>query len=379
MASIQKRNGKWSIRLSYKSTDGKYKTRRKSFSTKSAAQTYLRRLENAKASGVDLSKDYQTLGEYFKDWFETYREPNITSVTANRYKVTMNDIDNYFKDRLIGDIDRRQYQQFINTYGKKHARGTVRKTNSLIRAAVRNAVYESIIPRDFTKDIILTFDKSRDWKVEYLNMEEIKQLTQYLISGLNTRYTSRYMILTALFTGARLGEIMALTWKDINFNFKTISITKAWNYQEGGGFKPTKNDHSIRTIRVNQQILDILKPLKKANPNTEQLVFYTHNGQIPSSSAVNKKLRECLQDLDIHRTGFHFHSLRHSHVAFLLANNVDLYVISKRLGHSDIGITSRIYAYLIDEYKARYDDKIDASLDELMNNNTDTNELKKSI
>jgi len=241
---------------------------------------------------------------------------------------------------------------------------------------VRNAVYENIIPRDFTKDIILTFDKTRDWNVDYLNMEEIHKLIIYLISGLNTRYTSRYMILTALFTGARLGEIMALTWKDINFNFKTISINKAWNYQEGGGFKPTKNVSSVRTIRINQQLLDILKPLKTANPNSENLVFMTHNAQIPSSSAVNKKLRECLTDLDIHREGFHFHSLRHSHVAFLLANDVDLYVISKRLGHSDIGTTSRVYAYLIDEYKAMYDDKIDASLDELMNYDSKTIQSK---
>jgi len=281
--------------------------------------------------------------------------------------------------RCIKDITRRDYQLFINTYGKVHAKGTVKKTNALIRAAVRNAVYEDIIRKDFTKDIILTFDKSRDWKIEYLNIAEINALGKYLVAGLSTRYTSRYMILTAMLTGARLGEILALTWKDINFNFKTISITKSWNYQDGGGFKPTKNESSVRTIRVNQQLLDLLKPLKAANPNKLGLVFMNHNGQLPSSSAVNKKLRECLKDLSIERKGFHFHSLRHSHVAFLLANDVDLYIISKRLGHSDIGTTSRVYSYLIDEYKARYDDKIDASLDSIIpQNDKDNNKAKNA-
>jgi len=113
MASIQKHNGKWSIRLSYKTNDGTYKTKRQSFKTKSAAETYLRRLENSKASGIDLGVVPQTLGEYFEDWFETYREPNISSVTARRYKVTIKDIEKHFGDTLITDIDRRRYQKFI--------------------------------------------------------------------------------------------------------------------------------------------------------------------------------------------------------------------------------------------------------------------------
>ncbi|AVK62437.1 site-specific integrase [Lactobacillus sp. CBA3605] len=366
MASIQKHGDQWRIRISYKDADGNFKTQQKSgFKTKREATLYASQLETEKQTGVDLGAN-QTLTEYFLDWFHTYREPNISSVTAYRYELTSKDIQDYFGGTCIKDITRRDYQRFINAYGKVHAKGTVRKTNAHIRAAVRNAVYEDVIPKDFTKDIILTFDKSRTWKVEYLNMAEINALGEYLVAGLSTRYTSRYMILTAMLTGARLGEIMALTWKDINFNFKTISINKAWNYQEGGGFKPTKNESSVRTIRVNQQLLDLLKPLKKANSNQLGLVFMNQNGQIPSSNAVNKKLRECLKDLDIERKGFHFHSLRHSHVAFLLANDVDLYVISKRLGHSDIGTTSRVYAYLIDEYKARYDEKIDASLDTII-------------
>ncbi|GHC14657.1 hypothetical protein EFN35_08930 [Pediococcus parvulus] len=56
---------------------------------------------------------------------------------------------------------------------------------------------------------------------------------------------------------------------------------------------------------------------------------------------------------------------RHTHVAFLLASGIDLYVISKRLGHSDLSTTSKIYAYLIDEFKARSDQKIEKELNKL--------------
>ncbi|QBE61377.1 site-specific integrase, partial [Limosilactobacillus fermentum] len=56
---------------------------------------------------------------------------------------------------------------------------------------------------------------------------------------------------------------------------------------------------------------------------------------------------------------------RHSHVAFLLANGIDLYAISKRLGHSDITTTSRVYSYMIDEYKNLTNNQIIKALGKL--------------
>ncbi len=84
-----------------------------------------------------------------------------------------------------------------------------------------------------------------------------------------------------------------------------------------------------------------------------------------TSGAVNATLRGLLKKLKIHRENFHFHSLRHSHVALLLANGIDIYAISKRLGHSNTTTTSEVYAYLIDEYKEKTDDKIIKTLENI--------------
>ena len=62
-----------------------------------------------------------------------------------------------------------------------------------------------------------------------------------------------------------------------------------------------------------------------------------------------------MSDCEIEKQGFHFHSLRHVHVAYLLGKGVDVYAISKRLGHSNITVTLNTYSYLIDEYKAKND------------------------
>lgn len=65
------------------------------------------------------------------------------------------------------------------------------------------------------------------------------------------------------------------------------------------------------------------------------------------------------------KQGFHFHSLRHVHVAYLLGQGVDVYAISKRLGHSTITTTLNTYSYLIEEYKAKNDTLIINKLAEL--------------
>ena len=194
----------------------------------------------------------------------------------------------------------------------------------------------------------------------------MKQLIEYISSSFNPHFTSKYMIFLAVYTGMRLGELQGLEWRDINFNFKTISIRRAWSEFEND-FKDTKNESSKRIIRVNSDALIPLSELKLAikPKNDKQQVFLNQYGTVPTSSAVNKTLRESFKAIGITKKGFHFHSLRHTHVAYLLANQIDLYAISKRLGHKDIGTTSKVYSYLIDEYKAKTDNQIDNALSDI--------------
>ena len=86
---------------------------------------------------------------------------------------------------------------------------------------------------------------------------------------------------------------------------------------------------------------------------------------MPASRSVNVSLRSFLKKAGINKSGYHFHSLRHSHVAYLLSKGVDLYAISKRLGHKDMTVTAKTYAYLIDEYKEKQDQQIIKAIDEI--------------
>ncbi|WP_295729704.1 site-specific integrase [uncultured Limosilactobacillus sp.] len=337
---------------------------------KSAGLFKLKR--EAKQAGFDLEKKLNqlnkelkdiSLADYFKRWYDLYKKQKATSTSArNQYRIMRNVLTDYFKDTRLADVKRSDYQAFINWYGANHAYKTVSKLNGAVRSAVSYAIDDDIITKDFTHNVVVTYNRNKKLKVEYLTNAELATLKNAVSSHLNRLNTSRYMILTAIFTGMRKAEIQALTWKDIDYLHGTITINKSWD-EKKKAFKPTKTTSSNRTIKVNRQLLKWLSDLKA---NNSVMVFQNGLGTIPTSNALNKCLRSIMNDVGIQKQGFHFHSLRHVHVAYLLGKGVDIYAISKRLGHSNITVTLNTYSYLIDEYKAKNDNVIIDKLAELV-------------
>ena len=108
-------------------------------------------------------------------------------------------------------------------------------------------------------------------------------------------------------------------------------------------------------LRVPHYLID---DMQKLHSDGDELIFYTQRNLPISTSSASRYTHRMLDKLKIDATNFHFHSFRHSHVALLLANGVDIYAISKRLGHSNIRTTMEIYSYLMDEKKDEEDKKI---------------------
>ena len=131
---------------------------------------------------------------------------------------------------------------------------------------------------------------------------ETIKLLDALMQDIHIDYSSRYMCILQLATGARIGEIMALTYDSLDFKKNTLTINKSWDYKSAHGFKPTKNKEN-RTIGVDAKTMTLLKPyydeVKKAslksrfnNPN--RLVFVSMNGDPITVDAVNKCPTSCM-------------------------------------------------------------------------------------
>lgn len=328
---------------------------------KSAGKFRLKK--DAVASATELEKELNkanidlrdiSLADYYQRWYETYKQASLADNTRLKYASTLKAITKYFKDAKLASIKRTDYQQFINWYGSNHAMESVKKVNGHIRSCIGYALDDDIINKDFTKRVQLVANKARERKPEYLTTSELALFKDAVSKRLDGRSVSPYMILTAIYTGARKSEIQALTWKDIDFMHGTISITKSWD-DERKKVKPTKNASSNRTIPVNRELLDKLVALRA---NHSVMVFQNILGDIPTSNALNKMIDKTLANVGISKNDFTFHSLRHVHVAYLISKGVDIYAISKRLGHSNITTTLNKYSYLIDEYQAKNDKQI---------------------
>lgn len=362
MSSVRKaKNGYYGIVNYYDKDKKRHQKSTGFFKLKRDALKEANKLEQ-ELNTINVNLKDVSLVDYYQQWNETYKQASSLSyITKNRYSTFAKSIAKYFKDMRLRDVKRSTYQGFINWYGHSHGYSSISKLNSAIRQCIGYAIDDDVIQKDFTHNVQLNYNKSHHRKNEYLNMKELEQLLKALKEGLNRHNTSRYMILTSIYTGMRKSEIQALTWNDIDELHGTITISKTWDDNKKA-FKPTKTKTSTRIIPVNRELLKILDDLKA---NNSTMIFKNALGTIPTSNALKKCLNSILNDCGIKKQGFHFHSLRHVHVAFLLSKGIPIDVISKRLGHSKTSVTLNVYAYLIDEFKAQNDKLIIQKLSEL--------------
>lgn len=150
------------------------------------------------------------------------------------------------------------------------------------------------------------------------------------------------------FTGLRKGEAQALTWKDIDFENKTLIINKTLAEKiEGVPYQilPPKTNASYRTITLADETLSLLKSLKQTlfgQPNT---FVFEYDGKHLSSSTLNRYYKIFVEQSGVPK--IRIHDFRHSHASYLIGNGMNIVDVSKRLGHSDITMTLNTYIHFM--------------------------------
>lgn len=295
--------------------------------------------------------------EYFEKWFKLYKS-NLTKTTKLHYDYTFRVIKDYFGGKPLQEIKRHDYQMFLNKFGSNKAKETVEKVNTHIRSCVQDAFEEQIIQHDFTRKAVLTWtNPAKKPEEKHLNYLETKRLRKAIYKLLD-QGLGYYLILLGLTSGARFGELVGLTRKDFDFKHNTIKIDKTWGYakRHPEGFGPTKNEASIRTIKLDIKTMAAFNRLFEIlPPNMYGLVFYSPESKykVISNTNANKLLRKTLEGLGI--DPITMHGLRHTHASVLLYKKVSINYVSERLGHSDIETTYKYYSHVIKELREEED------------------------
>lgn len=361
MATIKIRGASWQYTIS-RYVGGKYSPIQKGgFKTRKECEIAAAEVELKLSKGMEVKTRDKSFSAYFDEWVKTYKI-NKHKNTLSRYLNSVNQVKYFFKDKHIQKITRIEYQRFLNEYGKGKTNETVRKLNTHVRACVKDAIEDGLIGIDFTRKVEVHGTKdSKKESEKHINFEESKKLIQYLLKHLNTKRTTNHLILLALISGMRYGELVGLTKNCFDFKKNQIYTYRAWDYKNGDGFGPLKNKQSERKILIDAKyMLEFKKLILAQTKNPNDLIFFSNNsvGCITNEGA-NKVLTRILNDLDIERITMH--GLRHTHASVLLYKGVNIQSVSRRLGHADIETTLDHYAHVLKEMEER-DETISAKV-----------------
>ena len=372
--SIEKR-GKNSYRLTvFEGFDlnGKPMIHRKTVhGTKKDAEVELAKFVTEVQNGLVIDGKSLKFSEFTEIWKRDYGSKELAPSTYKRYcrmletrllpyfghfyinKIKPTDIMKFY-DLLEKDTQLVRKQGNNGAKTKKPLSGkTILEHHRLLRAMLHKAVYWQLIVSNPAERV--QSPKARKPKRKSYDDEQTKILLENLeqLSIEDTKY--KVAIILTVFTGVRLGELMGLEWQDVDFKNGIISINRSSQYLADMGVftKVPKTESSIREIAIPEFIISLLEEYKlwyeeqksiygELWTNSDRL-FVQADGKPMHPSTISKWFVKYVGQIGL--PVINFHGLRHTNASLLVAQNIDIAVISARLGHAQISTTLDFYVH----------------------------------
>ena len=209
--------------------------------------------------------------------------------------------------------------------------------------------YEIVLARNVAG--IIGAPASPYTEVEILTAEQMPMVLRKLEG-----HALHLIAIIDLATGLRRGELLALPWNNVDLEGASLRVERSLEETKSGlRFKVPKTKHGRRTISLppgavaalrehRRKQFEVRMVLGSRKPDPDALVFCNRNGSPMSPDDLSRDWGRARRSLGLPRVTFH--ALRHTHVSALIAANVDVVQISRRIGHSSPAVTLRIYAHL---------------------------------
>ncbi|WRD29095.1 site-specific integrase [Helicobacter pylori] len=227
---------------------------------------------------------------------------------------------------------------------KFYRKNTIHNLNANLKSFLAFCETERFIEKN--PYFSITLKNAQEAKaIEPFSLEEVKTLLENAPS-----LRLKAFLMVAFFTGLRTGEQLALTWEDIDFNEKTITINKSLN--ELGQITTPKNKPSIREVDLLEPVGKILKELQASEPANKKFVFIS----MPKRSTMfQRAFRSLLRALNLKDRKLY--TTRHTFASLMLSQGEEAMWVSKTLGHKDLNTTYKTYSHYIpkqDKERAKF-------------------------
>lgn len=344
---------------------------RKGYKTKkeaSEAENYLRSVELKEryfGAKISVSMLYELLKE---EDIINHRKVSYINTQENNYNRHIKD---YFSNvDNVGKLTYEDIYQFREHLRQKESQNsdkplstnTINKIMILLKkifdVGLRKGYYNTN-PVKLLKKLPIKKTKMQFWTVtEFQHFLTLFEVEEYNIK----------LLFTVLFsTGLRLGEALALTWKDIDFSCNTIHVTKSIYVNKGiSHISTTKTKAGTRRIVINRKLSNQLSTwqtqqselLHKYTEDPQSLQVFQNSPIMITKNSIEKQYKRILER-DETLKKIRIHDFRHSHASLLINQGEDYLIVKERLGHASITTTIDTYSHLYPSKQKDLADKLD--------------------
>ena len=319
--------------------------------TKKDAEKRLSELLHQLDTGTFMKASKTTVSEYLERWLKDYVWPNLSPRGFERY-------ESIARVHLIPSLGSITLTQLKAEHLQKHYTAklndgfstlTVKYHHTVIHKALQTAVKWGLVSRNVADGV----DIPRACHKEMQTWDE-DDVTRFLKIAKDSPYYT--LFLTALYTGMRRSEMLALRWQDIDFLFGQVSVSRSLHQLKDGSyvFTQPKSAKSRRTIALSPSAILMLQENKEKQEVTraklgvplkdDDLVFSTLEGKPLRPNTVSRAWTMLAARAGV--KVIRLHDARHTHASLMLKQGVHPKIVQERLGHASIQITLDTYSHV---------------------------------
>ena len=350
-------------------TGKEVRTTRRGFESKKAAQLKLNEVILEFESDGLQKASATTFKEVFLLWYENYKNTvkESTSMTTERFFNQV--ILPSFGDIRLEKVDVKFCQKIVNKWAEDYT--SYRLLIGYTRKVFEYAVHIEVLKTSpFDKVIRPTKkEKKKVDKIKFYDLKELEVFLNHLEKKVNIdkkrsliqHYYAEFdlaLFRLMAFSGMRVGETLALNWSDIDYENKTISISKNLSQTKQGYIvSTTKTKKSNRIISLDDRTLLTLKKwhltqrklLLNNGFSNNKMIFVNVNNQFITRNDIYQRSTRTAQACNLHSIGCH--GFRHTHASLLFESGANFKEVQERLGHTDISMTMNIYTHVTKKVK----------------------------